>query len=169
MRPIVIALACLLPLAAAEGALAQTKGKAEAPREDAAPAAPAAIAGTWTGSYVCLQGRTGMTLTVEEPEAGRVRATFHFYADPSNPGVPTGCFSQTGRFDPATRNLRLAGGRWIVRPRDYEMVGLSGALDRAGAVLSGRITQAEGCTTFRLERRPAPEHAQACGESAGVR
>ncbi len=98
-----------------------------------------------------------------------MRATFHFYADPGNPGVPTGCFSQTGRFDPATRSLTLAGGRWIVRPRDYETVGLAGTVDRAGTVLAGRVTQADGCTTFRLERRPAPAHAQACGVSAGVR
>jgi hypothetical protein len=169
MRPIVLALACLLPLAAANGALAQTKGKSEAPPETAPPAGAVGIAGTWTGTYVCLQGRTGLTLTVEEPDGARVRATFHFYADPGNPGVPTGCFSQTGRFDPATRRLTLAGGRWIVRPRDYETVGLAGTVDRAGTVLAGRVTQADGCTTFRLERRPAPAHAQACGVSAGVR
>jgi hypothetical protein len=176
MRPTTLALACLALACLAHGpheALAQTKGKdaaGTAPQAETAPVGPAAIGGTWTGTYTCLQGRTGLTLTIDEASPERVRATFHFYADPSNPAVPSGCFSQTGRYDPASRRLTLAGGRWIVRPRDYETVGLTGTLDSAGAVLAGRVTQAEGCTTFRLERRPPPETAPVgCGVSAGVR
>lgn len=171
MRPIILALACFGLIAGP--ADAQTKGQGAAntaPQAETAPAGPAAITGTWTGTYTCLQGRTGLTLTIDEASPDQVRATFHFYADPSNPGVPSGCFNQTGSYDPATRRLTLAGGRWIVRPRDYETVGLVGTLDSAGAVLAGRVTQAEGCTTFRLERRPPPETAPVgCGVSAGVR
>ncbi|MBY0360965.1 MAG: hypothetical protein K2X45_03595 [Phreatobacter sp.] len=175
MRPTILALACLSLIAGPFDALAQTKGKtgAETPpgaNGQQADGQPADITGTWAGTYTCLQGRTGLTLTIDEASPERVRATFHFYADPSNPAVPSGCFSQTGRYDPATRRLTLAGGRWIVRPRDYETVGLTGTLDRVGAVLSGRVTQAEGCTTFRLERRPHPETAPVgCGVSAGLR
>jgi hypothetical protein len=159
----------LMPLTAAAQPAAKGKSDRDAPPPSAA-SPPAAVTGTWVGTYVCLQGRTGLTLTIDEANPDRARATFHFYADASNPAVPSGCFSQTGRYDPQTRRLTLAGGRWIVRPRNFETVGLTGTVDATGQVLSGRITQAEGCTTFRLERRPHPDSAPAaCGVSAGLR
>ena len=167
-----LALALAGLMATAPAAFAQAKGKAggEAPPSSQSPAEAGPVTGSWVGTYVCLQGRTGLTLTIDEASPERARATFHFYADASNPAVPSGCFSQTGRYDPVTRRLTLAGGRWIVRPRNYETVGLTGTMDAAGQVLSGRVTQAEGCTTFRLERRPHPETAPAaCGVSAGLR
>jgi hypothetical protein len=67
------------------------------------------VLGPWTGTYTCLQGLTAVSLTVTETHAGRAEALFHFYADPSNPGVPTGCFTQSGTYNPRTRQLALRG------------------------------------------------------------
>lgn len=66
--------------------------------------APArSVLGPWVGTYVCSQGLTGLTLSIAEatPTPTQARALFHFYADPSNPRVPTGCFTMTGQYDPA--------------------------------------------------------------------
>lgn len=154
------------------GALAQPKAKQQGEPPRAAPAereAPQSLTGTWVGTYRCAQGLTGLTLTIDEAGPERARATFLFYPERSNPAVPSGCFAMTGRYDAASRRLTLSGGRWIVRPRGYVAVGLAGTVDAGAGVIAGRVTEAEGCTSFRLERRAHPEDAPWCGVSASLR
>ncbi|CAM3630660.1 hypothetical protein ACXYTP_12145 [Tsukamurella ocularis] len=127
----------------------------DAPVEAPSNGAPnlAQLAGTWTGTYVCNQGETALTLTLVDPAAGASR--FDFGASPSNPGVPTGSYSVTMSLDGA--DLILTPTAWIDRPGAYEMVGLraTGPINSATAVLTGTVAY-QGCTTFEVRKRVTP-------------
>jgi hypothetical protein len=126
-------LAALL-LAGADPATAQTTG----------------IAGTWRGTYTCQQGVTGLVLRIAG-DGDAVSARFEFSADASNPGVPSGAYTMTGRYEAKTRALSLRQERWIAQPPGYIMVDLEGAMTADGRTLAGRIAY-PSCTTFTLSR-----------------
>lgn len=113
------------------------------------------LKGTWSGEYVCNQGLTGVTLTITKGDPKNVRALFHFYEAPSNPGVPQGCFEMDGTLEPSSGELRLEGGRWLLQPPGYVVVDFIGRLDVATGRFEGRV-EGYNCTTFRLVRRPSP-------------
>lgn len=151
-----------LPLALAIGLVAgPAAAQSVAPQDGKVPQAqgrvdkPATILGQWVGTYTCAQGLTGVTLTITEATPRSARALFHFYADPSNPLVPTGCFTQKGSYDEAAGHLTLSGERWLLRPPAYIVVGLDGDLDAERQSLDGLVTGARGCTSFHLVRRAA--------------
>lgn len=112
----------------------------------------AQLAGKWTGTYVCVQGETALTLTLLDPAAGASR--FEFSATPGNPGVPSGSYSVTLALDGA--DLVIAPQAWIVRPGPYEMVGLrvTGPIDSSTTVLKGTVSY-RGCSTFEVRRQVA--------------
>ena len=122
----------------------------------AAPAAPTqhTMSGEWSGKYVCGQGVTGVQLVFSEDGS---RALFHSYALPENPGVPEGCFTMSGFFDPASGILNLTAGKWIVRPRNYVTVNLSGNLDASGQNFAGRIIGPSNCSNIVLSHAPSPQ------------
>lgn len=111
-----------------------------------------AFIGTWTGSYVCSQGRTGLKLVIQAGPDRTLTATFNFFALSSNPGVPSGSYTMTG-----TRNSTGADftqGQWINQPPGYEMVDLSvDPPSDGGTDLSGTITTCG--TAFTLTRAPS--------------
>jgi outer membrane protein OmpA-like peptidoglycan-associated protein len=123
-------------------------------------AAPRTVLGQWVGTYTCAQGMTGLTLTVAEATPTSARALFHFYADPRNPRVPTGCFTMDGKYDPASGQLRLDGRDWLLRPGGYRVVSFDGEVDAEGRRFAGKVTGPRapmpGCTTFHLSRAPSP-------------
>jgi hypothetical protein len=119
--------------------------------------------GDWHGSYTCVQGLTALDLSITATDISHVRALFHFNATPSNPKVPEGCFAMLGTFEPGSRHIRLAPDAWILRPTGYIMVGLDGHLNSAGTKLTGRVTEAAGCTNFELQRVASkPTASDAC-------
>ena len=104
----------------------------------------------WTGMYVCAQGATAVTLTVQPTGQGNgADALFHFKADRSNPGVPEGCFAMSGTYD--SRHLRLHATDWIVRPPGYLTVDVSADVGPDGQSASGAVT-GPGCTRLPLRR-----------------
>ena len=77
-------------------------------------------------------------------------AVFSFGPIESNPGVPNGSYSMTGRLD--SRSLTLTPKVWIEKPSGYVMVGLVADLQgKDPDVLSGTVTNS-ACTTFRVTR-----------------
>jgi outer membrane protein OmpA-like peptidoglycan-associated protein len=123
----------------------------------AAPSADArTVLGEWVGTYTCGQGLTGLTLTIAEATPTSARALFHFYADASNPRVPTGCFTMDGSYDPAAGHLRLTGQDWLLRPGGYQVVSFDGRVDAEGkqfeGIVTGQRAPLRGCTTFHLAR-----------------
>jgi hypothetical protein len=114
---------------------------------------PAALTGTWTGSYVCSQGETGLRLVIQAAPDSTLTATFSFYAVPDNPAVPSGSFTMTGSYSAA--GVNLTHDQWISQPSGYEMVDLSsGPPVQDGTVLAGSVTT-PGCSTFTVTRGSA--------------
>lgn len=142
------------PLATGAIAASSAPGTPSAPATTAAP--PAAVppltrlAGRWTGTYLCNQGKTALTLTLADSAIGST--LFDFSADPSNPGVPSGSYSMTAAFEGP--DLVFTPSAWISRPDAYIMVGLRvpGPVDPSTTVLRGTVT-GEGCTTFEVFRK----------------
>jgi eukaryotic-like serine/threonine-protein kinase len=112
--------------------------------------APGGLSGTWTGTYVCSQGETGLRLAIQAVQNGTLTATFNFYAVPANPGVPSGSFTMTGTDSHA--GVRLTHGHWIKEPPGYVMVDLTApAPSDGGTHLRGTVTTS-GCTTFTVTK-----------------
>lgn len=123
-------------------------------------AAERSVLGAWVGTYTCAQGLTGLTLTIAEATPTSARAVFHFYADPRNPRVPTGCFTMDGHYDPGSNRLRLNGQDWLLRPGGYQVVSFDGSVDAEGrrfeGTVAGKRAPLAGCTTFQLARAASP-------------
>jgi hypothetical protein len=137
-----------------------TTTAAAAPSVKAAPTAPAtkqgsglnpaSLTGTWTGTYYCPQGWTGLQLLLTATSSGSLTATFNFYATGSNLSVPSGSFALTGSY--SASGFQLTPDHWISKPLGYSMVGLSGAAPSSNdTVLNGNIVS-PGCTTFSVSR-----------------
>lgn len=139
--------------APAEDALHALQNPGAAP--SAAPSAPAqrTINGEWTGKYICRQGVTGVHVVFSGDGS---RALFHFYGLPENPGVPEGCFSMSGFFDPASGALNMTAGQWIVRPPNFVTANVSGNVDASGQIFVGRLLNTPGCENIILARGPSP-------------
>ena len=103
------------------------------------------------GHYVCAQGRTELTLVIEDLEGNDVSAIFEFdYPGGGGTHTPaSGSFRMHGSFDSRTRALRLDGDRWIEQPDGYVMVGLVGTVSKSGTI--DGIVKGPGCSTFYLD------------------
>jgi hypothetical protein len=108
------------------------------------------VTGRWLGSYVCNQGITGLSLTVEDEGGGDVSAVFSFFPAPSNPLVPRGSFAMSGIYQDG--RLALNATDWIVQPPDYLMVNLVAQYDPdTPGHLDGYVYGA-GCSSFSVAR-----------------
>ncbi len=126
---------------------------APAPFKPSAPAAATGFSGSWTGTYTCAQGLTGIDIMFDAPANGEITAVFSFYAVASNPGVPSGRFRVVGTAPgPGDRQLTLFPDAWIQRPTGYAMVGVDLQLTPDGKAMRGKLSGAPGCTTALLGR-----------------
>lgn len=130
MRPLALVL-----LAACASNPGSPAAPSPAPAPDAAP-----VAGRWTGTYTCMQGQTGLTLTLSAGIMGQVEGRFDFHPISGNPAVPSGSYYVLGWY---TRDgtLALVGVEWIQQPANYIMVGLMGRLADGGRRLEGTVPE----------------------------
>jgi len=113
-------------------------------------ARPPVLTGTWTGSYTCSQGLTGLRLVILAAPDGTLTGTFSFYALPANPGVPSGEGTVAGTYSATRTDIRPV--RWIRQPPGYVLVGLiAGPPADNGTLLSGRVSN-PGCSTFSVTK-----------------
>jgi hypothetical protein len=118
-----------------------------APSDEPASASnPFALHRQWRGRYLCTQGETSLVLRVREVRGNSVVAAFDFDHPPTR---VHGAYLVSGAYDPQEHTLDLEPVRWLDRPTDYVMVGLSGALASDGRRYEGRITY-PGCGDFSL-------------------
>jgi hypothetical protein len=116
------------------------------------PSALRDFAGTWSGTYICAQGVTGLTLVVD-PRNGD--AVFSFYPIPKNPDVASGEFTMSGHVDAKSEQFVLEPGGWRDRPPGYFMVGLIGHIDAVTRHFIGAVRSTSSsapCRTFDLRR-----------------
>jgi len=108
------------------------------------------ILGKWRGTYTCGQGLTGLDLTIVSAQNSEVNATFSFYADASNPNVPSGSYSMLGVYRESDK-LKLDTNQWINQPSGYAMVALDGTFDASFETYSGSVLSSR-CSTFSLSK-----------------
>jgi hypothetical protein len=108
-------------------------------------------AGVWEGGYICAQGRTDVTLTMEAVRGNGVEALFEFYAAAENPDVPSGSYRLAGVW--AEGGIHLEGVEWVEQPPGYIMVDIASNPDLAIGpdLLAGRVED-ESCEQFIMER-----------------
>ncbi len=113
------------------------------------------LTGNWRGSYVCVQGKTGLDLIIENQSEARFSGYFHFYALPENPEAKEGCFAVTGRLN-SDASFVTEAGNWIDQPLGYVTVDLNGKLAGTGKNLSGTVTGPRfvnvNCQSFSLKK-----------------
>jgi len=110
------------------------------------------ISGSWSGGYICNQGRTAVQLSIVRDARGNgVTATFSFGPVAANPGVPKGAYRMRGSFDPVDKALRLTPESWISQPPGYVMVGLDGLMRGSGLYIQGDV-DGPGCSHFEVIR-----------------
>lgn len=106
------------------------------------------LGGDWKGSYICGQGETGLTLSMEGDDTGLLSAVFSFY--PLSGTAPSGVFKMAGVFDEELK-IKLEPEKWISRPDGYYMIDLNGVVDSKNNSMVGWIN-ARGCSTFKLKK-----------------
>ena len=105
----------------------------------------------FSGHYVCAQGRTELTLVIEDLVGTDVSAIFEFdYPGGGGSHAPaSGSFRMHGSIDPGSGAMHLDGDRWIEQPDGYAMVSLLGTVSKTGSI-SGTV-KGPGCSSFFLE------------------
>lgn len=108
----------------------------------------------WEGTYVCGQGLSSMTLTIDADALGAASIRYDFGPTPSNPTIPkTGAFILTGsliRAKDGSFTGEFIPREWLEQPDGYLMLPLSLASDD-GLHLRGTIHHAS-CSDFQATR-----------------
>lgn len=112
----------------------------------------------FTGYYYCAQGRTELTLVIEDVDGDDVDAIFEFtFAGNGRFDPAEGSYRMRGTYEPGTRTLRLDGDSWIDQPAGYAMVNLVGKVSPTRTI-TGTLTGAPGCSSFSVTpSRPRSE------------
>ena len=127
-----------------------TRGPRATPSTRPTPSLQQELTGTWSGTYTCAQGLTGVQLEISAAADGTATGTFSFFAVAGNPGVPAGKWTMTGIY--SAGGVQFTPGRWIVQPANYVTVGFkAGPLTGGGKTLSGIITYPD-CTTINVTK-----------------
>jgi hypothetical protein len=116
--------------------------------------ASVALTGNWQGTYVCAQGKTGLTLTIDRQDGDTFSGAFQFYPVRENITVPEGCFTVSGRIR-SGGTVDIIGATWIKRPAGYITVDLHGRVGQGATNMSGTVaTPGHGklCSGFDLTR-----------------
>jgi len=127
---------------------AQSGRSTRSPRRDGFP-----VASVWQGTYVCTQGLSSVTLTIETDRMGNATARYDFGPVPSNVAVPTGAYELTGllrRQQGGGFTGEFEASAWIVQPANYFMVPIS-IETGDGKTMTGTIHH-PSCSGFQTTR-----------------
>lgn len=117
---------------------------------------PPSLLGTWGGDYVCAQGKTGLTLSIDRQSGTEFAGFFHFYPLPENDRAKEGCYAVTGTLR-ADNSVYVRAGLWISQPANYETVDLMGTLNVAALSLEGSVEvpsePGKPCADFAVRRQ----------------
>ncbi len=114
---------------------------------------PSQMIGNWRGSYICLQGKTGLTLAIDKHQDNQFSGYFHFYPRTENTKAKEGCFAVNGHID-ANKHIIVEAANWITRPDGYITVDLEGDLASSKS-FSGNVNAnvLAHCKTFTLQKQ----------------
>ena len=87
----------------------------------------------YIGSYMGGQGLTDCILYTKWTN-DNIDATFAFFENSENPGVPSGNFKMTGNVedmnDDGSYNVKFNGEKWINQPEGYSMLSFTAVVDK---------------------------------------
>jgi hypothetical protein len=112
---------------------------------------PFPLHSVWEGTYVCSQGLSSVTLTIDAQRNGTATAQYDFGPTPSNTSVPKGSYLMSGTIR-STRSgfsAELEPGDWILHPPTYLSVSL--VVETTGRDMKGAI-QHPNCRDFEAHR-----------------
>ncbi len=95
-----------------------------------------------------------------------VEAEFHFYATDANRNIPEGKYLMQGSYDQKDGSLRLGGVGWLQKPKNYDMVPLSGKIGPSHKTFRGRI-EFQSCKEFTLTRTSTSNSSEVSGKWEG--
>jgi eukaryotic-like serine/threonine-protein kinase len=122
----------------------------------------AAIDGVWHGRYECIQGPTGLTLTIDGIGEDADDVTLEFYAVPDNPGVPPGKVLYKAALSAGMLTMRP--DRWIRQPAGYVANDLVARLDNPStSVIQGTISDDRLPSSIARRALFATEEDASCG------
>lgn len=122
----------------------------------------------WQGSYFCTQGVTDVTLTLRGDPGSSATALFEFYANQTNPGLPSGSFTMRGVIgedadEHSGPTVTLIGDRWINQPEGWMMLNIIGRFQSDGEAFVGDVIPQDGnrnaCSAIALVRTAAGSDA----------
>ncbi len=93
------------------------------------------LSGTWTGTYTCQQGVTGVTLQIVASSSQNVGALLQFAV----PNSRSGAYFMRGVFNPATNGLAMNFSSWKYQPEGYAAGNITGTVNFASNELRGTI------------------------------
>lgn len=85
--------------------------------------------GIWKGIYYCSKGETGLTLEFKKygnNSKTEFFGTFEFYPNTSSSNAHYGKYSVKGQI--IGGKIVITPNKWIIRPKNYGMVGMTGVL-----------------------------------------
>jgi hypothetical protein len=163
------AIAAAIPGAPADEGAAKKKPRSDDPvplsPRASEPAIPFRPKQTWRGDFLggggsgtrlCEDDRTQLTVYISRVKGRRVDAVFRFSSESSG---HAGSYHMSGTYQPSGRRIGFRPGKWIKldihdndRSEDFAAVGLDGRVDADGQLFSGQMT-ASPCKTFHLHPR----------------
>ena len=106
------------------------------------------LSGTWTGTYTCQQGVTGVTLQIVASSSQNIGALLQFAV----PNARSGAYFMRGVFNPATNGLAMNFTTWKYQPEGYAAANITGTVNFASKELRGTILL-PGCSTFSVRKQ----------------
>jgi eukaryotic-like serine/threonine-protein kinase len=107
-----------------------------------------ALSGTWSGSYVCSQGTTGVTLQIVANSDQQIGALLQFAVPNSSPGS----YFLRGAFNPSNNRLEMKFTKWKFQPQGYSAADFAGTVNFANRELRGVVLQS-GCAAFSVRKQ----------------
>jgi hypothetical protein len=105
--------------------------------------------GVWRGTYVCRQGPTGMTMSVNSRSDNGLEGILDFFPLPENSSVRSGTYAF--RVLKGHTHWFIEPTDWIKRPEGYVFVGFSGVIEDSNKTFKGEVLL-NGCGKFHLQR-----------------
>ena len=97
----------------------------------------------WSGYYLCGKNNSILNLKIVDINSNQINAIFDF-----NVNGAIGAYKLSGIFKKETNSLTLNPTEWILKPRGFVMVGLTGELNNSNQMF-GSINY-KGCSEFHI-------------------
>lgn len=106
------------------------------------------LSGTWSGTYICAQGVTGVTLQIVASSDQNIGALLQFAVPNSRPGA----YFMRGVFNPANNRIAMKFTSWKYQPDGAVPADLTGTVNFTSSELRGTILQ-QGCAALSMRKQ----------------